>query len=118
MPNYYNPPYQTYQQPQYRPQQPNRPRGNIIRVMGPESAMAYPMGPAEDMVFFDANNPTFYQVSTDDSGFKTMRIFDDFKERVQQQDTQMDTSKFATKDDITEIKTDIAKLTEALKGLV
>ena len=141
MPNYYNQPYQGWQQPQqYQPQPQYQPpmqqgwgqpsmsqgqkqsRGNVIRVMGPESAMSYPMGPNMEVVMFDAYNPTFYLVSTDDSGYKTIRTFDDFKERSQPEASKpapdIDTSGFATKEDLSDIKSDIANLTEMMKGLM
>ena len=136
MPNYYppsyNPPYPQWQNPYFQPQMQMPPqqqnqrqrqsRGNVIRVMGPESAMSYPMEPDMEMVMFDAYNPTFYLVSTDDSGFKTLRTFDGFEERKQVEVTgtveQIDTSDFATKEDLADIKSDIASLTEMMKGLM
>ena len=143
MPNYYNPSYaypsgaawqpqqyqaQQFQIPQqYQPAQQQmaqkRTRGNVIRVMGPESALSYPMEPDMEMVMFDAYNPTFYLVSTDDSGYKSIRTFDDFKERNQSEPApaaieQVDTSGFATKEDLADLKSDIASLTEMMKGLM
>ena len=51
---------------------------NVIRVAGPESAKAYPMGPGDVMVMFDDSNAVFYFVTADDSGFKSMDTCDFF----------------------------------------
>ena len=118
----YPPPSNVQGYVQDRSYRPLQPINNVLRAMGPESAKAYPMGPNSNVVLFDAQEPTFYWVSTDDSAFKSMRIFD-FKEREQASEVlpvaeAMDTSGFATKDDIDAIRAELANISEALKGLV
>ena len=101
-------------------QQP-QPANNLLRVTGPESAKAYSVPPNSSVVLFDADNPTFYLVTSDDSGFKSMRTFD-FSERqqieVQPAVEQADLSAFATKDDLEEIKSELSEMTKMLKGLM
>ena len=89
--------------------------------MGPESAKTYPLPPKSDVVLFDADNPIFYWKSTDDSGFATLKTFK-FEEQkpVETQPIveQIDTSNFATKDDLETLKDNIAEMKELLEGLV
>ena len=111
--------WQSTQQPSFASMQ--RPVNNILRAMGPESARAYPMGPNSDIVLFDANNPTFYMVSTDDSAFKSMRVFD-FVERKQEEvshiEEPLETAAFATKEDVDRINEKLAEIAKTLEGLV
>lgn len=126
-PNYtYNPnihyppqPYSGTGSHLYTSQQPQG--THILRALGPESAKAYPMGPNETVVIFDANEAIFYLVSTDDSSFKSMRTFD-FTERKQAEAKpvldNLDVLNFATKDDLAEIKNELTELANIIKGLM
>ena len=98
-----------------------RPQSNLLRVTGPESAKAYPIAPNDNVVLFDADNPIFYLVSSDDSGFKTMRTFRFEEEKpveVQGSVEQMETSGFATKEDLDELKRDLSEIAKMVKELV
>ena len=140
MPNYYNNQFNPYGNPPgtWTPNQPYpvaysgsgshlqnpQPVNNLLRVAGPESAKAYPMGPNSSMVLFDGDNPTFYMVTTDANGFKSIRTFD-FVERAEEDQQEpkhaaqeVDTSAFATKEDLADIQAELAKVSKALKGLM
>lgn len=112
-----------YQQQQNTMQQQQQPINNILRVTGPESAKAYSLPPNSNAILFDADNPIFYLKTTDDSGFANLRIFA-FEEQkpveVQSQPVieQIDTSNFATKDDLETLKNTIFEVKDMLKGLV
>lgn len=91
---------------------------NIIRVTGPESAKAYGIGRDSVVVLFDANNPIFYIKSTDDGGFPLpLRTFK-FEEIIEQPQEPIDTSNFATKNDLEDLEKNIAELKDLLEGLV
>ena len=140
-----------YQSPGYFPQYPTQvvptysgtgshlygrqPRNNMPRVSGPESAKAYPMNPGDEIVVFDANEfdanePVFYFLSADDSGFKQMKTFE-FNEKapdvldVQPQASAMDLPDLVTKEDFDGLKkqvetfsSNLSELKEMLEGLV
>ena len=107
-----------------------QPRNNMPRVSGPESAKAFPMNPGDEIVVFDANDPVFYFLSADDSGFKQMKTFE-FTEKapdvleVKPQLEELESAGFATKDDVDSLKetvstlcTDLAEVRKMLEGLV
>ena len=102
-------------------QQSQHPTNNIIRVTGPESAKAYPLGERSSVVLFDAENPIFYLKTTDDGGFPNpLRSFS-FEEIIpetQPQSEQVDTSSFVTKNDLESLEQDISELKDMLEGLV
>lgn len=100
-----------------------QPINNLLRVTGPESAKAYPLPPNSDIVLFDANNPIFYWKSTDDSGFTTLRTFTFEEQKVVEPQPQsavetIDTSNFATKDDLNILTNNVIEMKEILEGLV
>lgn len=113
--NNYNP----YQPPQLNTIN-QQPVNNLLRVTGPESAKAYSLPPNSNVVLFDAENPIFYWKSTDDSGFATLRTFIFEEQKAVEPSTveQMDTSNFATKDDLSILKDNILEMKELLEGLV
>ena len=114
--NNYNNPYQPPQLNTINQQ----PVNNLLRVTGPESAKAYSLPPNSNVVLFDAENPIFYWKSTDDSGFATLRTFIFEEQKIAEPSTveQMDTSNFATKDDLSILKDNILEMKELLEGLV
>ena len=100
-------------------QQPQRSETNIIRVTGPESAKAYAIEKDSSVVLFDAANPIFYVKTTDDGGFPLpLRTFK-FEEIIEQpSEPPVDTSNFATKDDLENLEKNITELKTLLEGLV
>lgn len=126
MPNNWNN-WQWNQSYQQQPQLNNmnntrNPINNILKVTGPESAKAYPLGRDSSVVLFDADNPVFYLKTTDDGGFPLpLRTFS-FEEiktpEVQPVVEQIDTSNFVTKNDLETLQNDISELKNMLEGLV
>lgn len=132
MPNSYNmtpdwtyrPPYSTwtpggYSGTAYPPRRPAP--SNIIRVSGPESANAYPVGPNQTVLLMDVNEPIFYIKSADDSGFPSpLRRFrfEEIFEAEPKPAIEVPPVNYATKDDIDMIKEQIAAMGETLKGLM
>ena len=114
----WNAPYQ--QQPQINNNQ--EPINNILRVTGPESAKAYPLPRKSSVVLFDADNPIFYLKTTDDGGFPNpLRSFT--FEEIKSIETpavneQIDTSNFATKDDLDILRKSVLEVKDMLEGLV
>ena len=102
--------------PSWNQQAQRKPYSNLLRAAGPESAKAFQMAPNDVVVLFDANNPTFYLVSSDDSGFKTMRTFD-FQERIQE-DVEPPAVDDGMREEIDTLKSDVREIKELLKGLV
>ena len=104
-------------------QQPQQPVNNIIRVTGPESAKAYPLGERSSVVLFDAKNPIFYLKTTDDGGFPNpLRSFsfEEIKTTENQQPVaeQINTTNFATKEDFETLEKNVSELKNMLEGLV
>ncbi len=48
---------------------------NIWRVMGPESAQAYQIGPNSQVILMDFNRPVFYIKKSDSLGYSDTRAF-------------------------------------------
>ena len=48
---------------------------NIIRVMGPESAQSYMVGPDSQVILMDYGNPIFYIKRSDGSGYSEIRAY-------------------------------------------
>lgn len=62
--------------PQVQPVQMPAPQMQIQTVSGgEESARAFQMGPNSSVILLDANNPLIWFVSTDSSGYKTVKPF-------------------------------------------
>lgn len=117
----WNNPYQQQLNNSMNNFQQQQPVNNLLRVTGPESAKAYSLPPNSNVVLFDAENPIFYWKTTDDSGFATLRTFI-FEEQktVEPQPVleQIDTSGFATKDDLETLQKNILEMKEMLEGLM
>lgn len=65
----------TFQQPQWSSQ----PVNGVVKVNGRDSAMQYQLPPnSTSPALFDNNGKTFYIVSTDGTGMKTVEAFDFF----------------------------------------
>lgn len=108
-----------------------QPRNNMPRVAGPESAKAFPMNPGDEIVVFDANDPVFYFLSADDSGFKQMKTFEFHEKAPDVLDVQPQISEAAipdhlvTKDDFEGLQkqvqafaTDLSEVKKMIEGLV
>ena len=79
---------------------------NILRVMGPESARAFQIGPNSQVILMDSNKPIFYMKNSDSSGYSETRAFE-FKEiPLNQEPTSSNNSKeeYVTKTDFEEYK--------------
>lgn len=100
----------------------SQPFTNMLSVMGPESAKAYPLPKKSDVILFDDNNPFFYWKSTDDNGFprplKAYRFEEVDITETQPVTASIDTSNFATKEDLTTLEKNISQIKEILEGLV
>ena len=59
--------FQTFQQPQSINQ--------VQYVNGMESAKAYSLRPNESAILMDSNNPIFYHVQADASGYRTIKAY-------------------------------------------
>ena len=91
-------------------------QNNILKVAGPESAMAYPLGPNSNVVLFNATEPEFYIVNTDDSGYKNIRTFPYTEKTPEPSPKASDI--FATKEELTTLQTDLADIKAMLSKLV
>lgn len=87
-------PYQSTWQNPYLPNQPmtvqpyQQPVNGITKVNGRDSALQYPLPPnSMSQPLFDNNGKTFYIVSTDGAGGKTVEAFD-FAPHVDSQPAQ------------------------------
>ena len=111
-------PYQ-YPQPSPQPKPVQQTVNNVIRVAGPESAKAFPMGPNSTAVLMDENNPVFYLKTTDDGGFASLRTFD-FEERADAMDEPSGSSAgtYATKEDVEALNSKLDGLLSLVEGLV
>ena len=109
------------QQQFQQPQQMQQPLNNILKFSGPEGAKAFNMPANSEIIGFDANEPVFYMVTTDDAGFKTLRTFE-FAEKVEgehvAQPFQADLSGFATKDDLDKLRDELTSISKTLKELM
>ena len=95
-----------------------RPENNLIRVTGPESAKAYPVPPGSSVVLFDADNPIFYLLEKDDSGFPSLRTFE-FSEKAPVVEVQpVPTPTNELKEEVDGLKNDISEIKKLLEGLV
>ena len=99
-----------YPQMQQNPQMQNQRQSinNVLEVMGPESALAYQVGPNSRVILMDSNRPVLYFKQSDDSGYSQTKAYS-FKEiPLMQEDviqTQaQDVSDFVTKTEFNEFK--------------
>ena len=120
----YNPYGYRWNQPQFIPQSAPQPApqsySNLIKVSGMESVKAYPMGPNQDLAMFHGTEPIFYLVSTDDSGFKSIREFNFYEKDTVDQDAEphANVEAFATKEDVDDMKKEISDIRKMLKELM
>jgi len=93
---------------------------SIIWVQGEAGAKAYPVAPGNSVLLMDSESECFYIKTTDSSGIPMpLRAFS-YTEIVQtqQEPTQnntVDTSKFATQDDVNNLRRELMQALEEIK---
>lgn len=104
---------QGYQQQQY-PQQYQQPVNGITKVNGRDSALQYQLPPnSTSPALFDNNGSTFYVVSTDGTGMKTVEAFD-FTPHKEQRPIEIDRAQFVSRQEYDEF---VAKVSAAIGAL-
>lgn len=103
-----NPYLPQVQQPQYSPVVPSitqtfqQPTNGIIKVNGRDSALQYQLPPnSMSPALFDQNGVTFYIVSTDGTGAKTVEAFD-YQPHKDEQPIEIDGARFVSRDEFDE----------------
>jgi hypothetical protein len=121
-------PYQSTWQNPYMPQngyqgplgqsfQYQQPVNGIVKVNGRDSALQYQLPPnSMSPALFDQNGKTFYIVSTDGTGMKTVEAFD-FTQHVEQQPVQLDGAQFVSKQEYDQFVAKVSAALEAINGV-
>ena len=98
--------------PQYQ-----QPVNGIVKVNGRDSALQYQLPPnSMSPALFDNNGKTFYIVSTDGTGMKTVEAFD-FSPHVEQQPVQIDGAQFVSKQEYDQFVAKVSAALEAINGV-
>lgn len=118
MPQQYQP-YTAYQQPpsvQYTSgSQP--PVNGVIKVNGRDSAMQYQLPPnSMSPALFDNNGKTFYVVSTDGTGMKTVEAFD-YTKHKDEQPIEIDGAQFVSRQEYDGFVAKVSAALEAINGV-
>jgi hypothetical protein len=119
--NQFTQPYQTPMQTNVAPMQPTN--DNLLWVLNENEASSYPVAPNNSVVLWDKNNKTFYIKTANAQGIPSMQIYD-FKERVQVQENTPQKhectcgNKFATKEQINDLRGKIDELTTKYEELL
>lgn len=80
--------------PQYQP-----PVNGVVRVNGRDSAMQYQLPPnSTSPALFDSNGRTFYIVSTDGTGMKSVEAFD-YSEHKEEPPVEVDGARFVSREE-------------------
>jgi hypothetical protein len=109
--------------PQYQQPMQTQPTNDMLFVLNENEASAYPVAPNNSVVLWDKNNKTFYIKTANAQGIPSMQIYD-FKERAQTQENAPKThectcgNKFATKEQINDLKGKIDELTAKYEELL
>lgn len=112
MPQTTMPQYTGYQPTVTQPYQ--QPVNGITKVNGRDSAMQYQLPPnSMSPALFDNNGQTFYIVSTDGTGMKTVEAFD-FSPHKDEKPIQIDGAQFVSRQ---EYDTFVAKVSAALEAI-
>ena len=99
-------------QPMVQPYQ--QPVNGIVKVNGRDSALQYQLPPnSMSPALFDQNGQTFYIVSTDGTGMKTVEAFD-FTQHVDQKPVKIDGAEFVSRQ---EYDSFVAKVSAALEAI-
>lgn len=107
---------QGFQQQQY-PQQYQQPVNGITKVNGRDSALQYQLPPnSTSPALFDNNGSTFYVVSTDGTGMKTVEAFD-FTPHKEQRPIEIDGAQFVSRQEFEEFVAKVSAALGALNGI-
>lgn len=98
------------------PQQYQQPVNGITKVNGRDSALQYNLPPnSMSPALFDNDGKTFYIVSTDGTGMKTVEAFD-FSPHVEQS-VQIDGAQFVSRQEYDQFVAKVGAALEALNGI-
>lgn len=97
------------------PMNPVPPVNNILRVMGPESAQEYQIGPNSHVILMDSNRSVFYMKQSDDSGYSETKAYEFHEIPLMQQSQEPmhdipQASEYITKKEFEEFKKNIEEL--------
>ena len=107
---------QGFQQQQY-PQQYQQPVNGITKVNGRDSALQYQLPPnSTSPALFDNNGSTFYVVSTDGTGMKTVEAFD-FTPHKEQRPIEIDGAQFVSRQEFDQFVAKVSAALGALNGI-
>ena len=94
-----------------------QPVNGIVKVNGRDSALQYQLPPnSMSPALFDQNGKTFYIVSTDGTGMKTVEAFD-FSPHVEQQPVQIDGAQFVSRKEFDEFTAKVNAAIGAINGI-
>lgn len=115
---------QQYQAQQYQPQYPQSNPG-INWIDGIAAAKAYPVANGTSILLMDSNENSFYIKSADQSGMPSVKVFDytergtqevKIENKVSEETPSIDLSQYATKEELSAIKTEIEKKLDAISS--
>lgn len=99
-------------------QNSGNPNNSMIWVQGEAGAKAYLVAPNSTVQLWDSESPTIYLKSADATGMPTIKILD-YKERnavhADVSKKQPQTDIFATKEDISALRSEIEELRDKIK---
>ncbi len=108
---------QSFNQQYAAPIQYQQPVNGITKVNGRDSAIQYQLPPnSTSPALFDNNGQTFYVVTTDGTGAKTVEAFD-FSPHVDEKPSQIDGAQFVSKDEYDKFVSKVSAALEALNGV-
>ena len=118
---------QPYQSPIQSPAPMSQPTNEMIWVLNENEATSYPVAPNNNVVLWDKSNPTIYVKSVNAQGMPSMRILDFTERNTDNSNSQGNMpkthvcqcgDKFATKQQIEDLKSKIDDLSEKYEELV
>lgn len=121
----YQPTWNNPYLPQYNQGQPvtpmvqpyQQPVNGITKVNGRDSAMQYQLPPnSMSPALFDNNGQTFYIVSTDGTGMKTVEAFD-FMPHKDEQPIKIDGAQFVSRTEYDQFVAKVSAALEAINGV-
>lgn len=106
-----------YQQPSPYQQVQQQPMNGITKVNGRDSAMQYQLPPnSTSPALFDNDGKTFYIVSTDGTGMKTVEAFD-FSPHKDERPIQIDGAQFVSRQEYDSFVAKVSAALEAIDGI-
>jgi hypothetical protein len=110
-------PQSGYQAPLGQYFQYQQPVNGIVKVNGRDSALQYQLPPnSMSPALFDNNGKTFYIVSTDGTGMKTVEAYD-FIPHVEQQPINIDGAQFVSRQEYDSFVAKVSAALEAIDGV-